>query len=439
MSLYKYTLSFLAFSVIQGCGGGSGSGAQENFPIDSGTEKLKTYSFNSPYEKNSDLSLIGYHPAQPIKLSFHGLGDLPLYPYGGNAGLWKNHGGVKRECNELMPKHSQCLFTDPSEMDERYDRDNVCGFLARPTMVVACDDNHCLGEDYYDDCSSGPRATISPPSFPESTTTSNKVMTSIYEMGEIETNPLITNTHYTLSLEVANAMASNGRAPMVGLSKIIADFKGSVYPDAAKRLDEAVAKYPAIFLNPKARFLIIDEPFWTGSGHTNEEKTKEHIALIHQTSLMIRRINPNASIGINLAPNYKTHDDLYVDVSSIASDVDWVGMDVYVFHGKTSTNQVNQIQTFFDFMKSSYPDKSNMIVLQMFPPVDWKKPNEWTKIESDEFIALMTPLLDFGYKFDSVMIWGGGSVSELPHEYAGFNLPPDVIDFYKNKIIDIDM
>ena len=88
-------------------------------------------------------------------------------------------------------------------------------------------------------------------------------------------------------------------------------------------------------------------------------------------------------------------------------------------------------------MKSAYPDKGNMIVLQVFSPIDWKKPGEWTKNESNEFISLMSPLLDFGYKFDSVMIWGGGSVSELPHEYAGFNLPPDVVDFYKNKIIDI--
>ena len=436
MNRFESVFVFFVLLLIQGCGG-SGSAGSAQSSNSSSENTLKSYAFYSPYGVESNISIIGYDALKPVKLGFYGLGDVPLYRYGGEAGLWKNHGGVKRECSELIPLHTQCFFTDPRDMDERYDRDHVCGFLARPTMVVACDDVQCLGEAYYDDCSSGPRTTSEPPTFPESVVASNKVMTSIYEMSEIQTNPLGTNVYYTLSLDVASVMVESGRAPMVNLSKIIADFKGNIYPDAARRLNEAVVKYPAIFLNPEARFLIIDEPFWTGSGHTDEAKTKEHVALIHQTALMIRNNNPKAKIGINLAPNYKSYDELSVDVASVANDVDWVGMDVYVFFGKSNVNASKQIQVFFDFMKSAYPDKGNMIVLQVFSPIDWKKPGEWTKNESNEFISLMSPLLDFGYKFDSVMIWGGGSVSELPHEYAGFNLPPDVVDFYKNKIIDI--
>jgi len=391
----------------------------------------------SPYEGNGDLYLYGNDRGNPLKLSFKELGDLPLYLLGGEAGLWRNHGGLKRECNELMPTHKRCYFTDPRDMDERYDQDRVCKFLARPTMVVACDETHCLGEDYYDDCSSGPRLNKNAPKFSPSMTNTNKVILSIYEASEIEAHPLSTNAYYTLSLDVADAIASSGRSPMINLSKIVADYKGQIYPDAEQRLYQASLNYPSIFTNPEARFLIIDEPFWTGSGHTDEEKTKEQIQLIRKTSMLIREINPRASIGINLAPNYKTHDELQADVIHISEYIDWIGMDVYVFFGKNSDTQVKQVQTFYGFMKSIYPNKGNMIVLQMFPPVDWKNPGEWTKADSSEFISLMEPLIDFGYLFDHIMIWGGGSVSELPHAYAGFNLPLEVVDFYKSKIMDI--
>jgi len=425
---------FVVAMLTQGCGGGSDDSHQIGI-----SDGIKTMyrSLASPYEGNENIYLYGHDNANPLKLSFNGLDDLPLYLFGGEAGLWRNHGGLKRECNELMPTHKRCYFTDPRDMDERYDQDRVCKFLARPTMVVACDDNHCLGEDYYDDCSSGPRLNNNTPKFSPSMTNENKVILSIYEASEIEAHPLSANTYYTLSLDVAEAMASSGRSPMINLSKIVADFKGQIYPDAKQRIHQASLNYPGIFTNPQARFLIIDEPFWTGSGHTDEDITKEQIQLIRKTSTLIREINPKASIGINLAPNYKTHDELQADIRHVSEYIDWIGMDVYVFFGKNSEAQVKQVQTFYDFMKSVYPDKGNMIVLQMFPPIDWKKPSEWTKADSSEFISLMEPLIDFGYLFDHTMIWGGGSVSELPHAYAGFNLPSDVIDFYKYKIIDI--
>ena len=434
LKLFIFLAFIFAVFQIQACGG---SGGGQNSEHSEAKDKSAYYPLKSPYTGNEVIYFYGKDQSTPLSLVFEGFDEIPLYLFGGEKGLWKNHGGLKRECNELMPTHTHCYFTDPRDMNEQYDQDRVCKFLARPTMVVACDANSCIGEDYYDDCSSGPRSETDKPAFQPSMVNSNKVILSIYESSEINNHPLSANVYYTLSLDVAEEISRSGRLPMINLSKIVADFTGRLYPDAEIRLQKAARMYPEIFYNPQARFLIIDEPFWTGSGHTDETKTKEHVQLIQKTSNLIREINSKASIGINLAPNYKNFDELKIDVNPVSDYIDWIGMDVYVFFGNTSNKQEGQVKIFYDFMKSVYPDKGNMIVLQMFSPVDWVSPAQWSGNESRDFMSLMNPLLEYGYLFDRIMIWGGASVSELPHNYAGNQLPQEVADFYKKKIIDI--
>ncbi len=382
--------------------------------------------FNRPLPGNPAMSCAG--GATPSEVRAEGRA-LPLYAYGTGPYPITNFGGIKRECDKLMPAGTSCFTTNPS--DTPLSESATCGYPAVPAYVLACDASHCTAEIYSQACGSAypdlaPNQAYSAPATPLN------VVGFINDGADFGNQNFASRLDYTANLNAAERIVRQGRTPVLGLGALLMDKDGALRPTAAQDLSAAISKYPSVFNAPGLAIAVYDEPF----AGTEPVLLPVRINGIKRSISLLHDMVPAAVLGVVVAPVWSSDPLMVVALETILSDLQWVATDTYAqsLDAPTIARTLSLAKHFATYMKITHPSMSRWLVVQGFAPVFSPLPAQWTQEQNDMFRQFLRDLVQVAAtEYDGAVVWGWSNAYELPDAYTGKFFPPALKQLYLDK------
>lgn len=382
--------------------------------------------FNRPLPASPAMSCAG--GSTPAEVRAEGRA-LPLYAYGTGPYPITNFGGIKRECDKLMPAGTSCFTTNPS--DTLLSESATCGYPAVPAYVLACDASHCTAEIYSQACGSS-YPDLSPGQMYSAPATSLNVVGAVNDGADFGKQGFASRLDFTANLNMAERIVRQGRTPVLGLGGLLMGSDGALRATATQDLGDAIAKYPSVFNAPGLTIVVYDEPF----AGTNPLTLPRRVSGIKNSISLLQGMVPAASLGVVVAPVWSSDPLMVAAFEAILPGLQFVATDTYAqtLDAFTIDQTVSRARHFATYMKIAHPSVARWLVIQGFAPVYSALPTQWTPEQHAMFTQLLNSLVDVAYAdYVGVVVWGWSNVNELPDAYSGKFFPPALKQLYLNK------
>jgi hypothetical protein len=343
----------------------------------------------------------------------------------------------------MLADATSCYSSNPA--NQPLSESLTCGAPSTQSgYIVACDTKRCAAQIYAPGCGSSTPDLYANVDYPQTGLPLNRfVMGSDYQSIERSLQDFGTTQYdYTVSLETARTIVAHGHTPLLDVQLLLFNLDGTLRSDAEQTLSDAIQQYPDVFHAPGLMIEVFDEPFWNNGNPSSGAQLSAQVSAIRQAVGILRRLLPNATLGVTQAGIWPTTPALQQGFAQIAPDMDALVTDVYA--GSFDPGEWNyDFQSAMQFalqQRKAYPNKPLILVIQGFTP-NGSATNplptsaQMTPDQLRAWELYMTEMFGIAKSlYQSVMVWGWGYAMELSDAYVGHRFVPALKTFYQNQV-----
>lgn len=242
-------------------------------------------------------------------------------------------------------------------------------------------------------------------------------------------------------LATSTAIQAAGKQNLLDLGFVLAPASPGIArhtqttPDAEQQLARYARDHAALLV-PGIRLLVADEVFLNPLAAATEPGApavddgavmQRQLDAIQQALAMVRRVMPQASVGITVSPYATFGRPQTLDyIKKAIALADWVGTDPYWLDDGTPVQLLHDwSRTFPALAKAANPKVETWLIAQAFKLPVW---------HTDGFNSYMAQHLGYAPLYDNVLFFGWQFTSELDPRSAGMYFPAETKRLYQKYL-----